>query len=108
MSVVCYEAVTGRHPFQSALADEVVDALLRQIPPLAGELNSSVSQPVSRVLHKGMAKQSWHRFASARDFGDTLNKALRNEPIEFFDPERTRPRMHCATKALEAGDFQSA
>jgi len=108
LSVVCYEAMTGRNPFQRARADEVVDAILRQIPPLAAELNSSVSQPVSRVLHKAMAKQSWHRFASARDFGDTLNKALRNEPIEFFDPERTRPRLQRATKALEEGDFQFA
>jgi len=108
LSVVCYEAMTGRNPFQRARADEVVDAVLRHIPPLATELNSSVSQPVSRVLHKAMAKQSWHRFASARDFGDTLNKALRNEPIEFFDPERTRPRLQRATKALEEGDFQFA
>lgn len=108
LSVVCYEAMTGRNPFQRARADEVVDAILRQIPPLATELNSTVSQPISRVLHKAMAKQSWHRFASARDFGDTLNKALRNEPIEFFDPERTRPRLQRATKALEEGDFQFA
>ncbi|MGD0571070.1 MAG: protein kinase [Candidatus Sulfotelmatobacter sp.] len=108
LSVVCYEAMTGRNPFQRARADEVVDAILRQIPPLATELNSTVSQPISRVLHKGMAKQSWHRFASARDFGDTLNKALRSEPIEFFDPERTRPRLQRATKALEEGDFQFA
>ena len=108
LSVVCYEAMTGRNPFQRARADEVVDAILRQIPPLAAELNSAISQPVSRVLHKAMAKQSWHRFASARDFGDTLNRALRNEPIEFFDPERTRPRLQRATKALEEGDFQFA
>ena len=108
LSVVCYEAMTGRNPFQRARADEVVEAILHHIPPLAAELNSTVSQPVSRVLHKAMAKQSWHRFASARDFGDTLNKALRNERIEFFDPERTRPRLQRATKALEEGDFQFA
>jgi serine/threonine protein kinase len=108
LSVVCYGALTGRNPFQRARADEVVDAILHHIPPLAAELNSAVSQPVSRVLHKAMAKQSWHRFASARDFGDTLNKALHNEPIEFFDSERTRPRLQRATKALEEGDFQFA
>jgi serine/threonine protein kinase len=108
LSVVCYGAMTGRNPFQRARADEVVEAILHHIPPLAAELNSAVSQPVSRVLHKAMAKQSWHRFASARDFGDTLNKALHNEPIEFFDPERTRPRLQRATKALEEGDFQFA
>ncbi|HEY1660144.1 MAG TPA: protein kinase [Candidatus Sulfotelmatobacter sp.] len=108
LSVVCYEAMTGRNPFQRARPDEVVDAILRQIPPLACELNSTVSQPVSRVLHKAMAKQSWHRFASAKDFGDTLNKGQRNEPIEFFDPERTRPRLQRATKALEEGDHQFA
>jgi serine/threonine protein kinase len=108
LSIVSYEAMTGRNPFRRARADEVVDAILHHIPPLATELNSTVSQPVSRVLHKAMAKQSWHRFASARDFGDTLNKARRNEAIEFFDPERTRPRMQRATKALEEGDFQFA
>ena len=41
LSVVCYEALTGRHPFQRARADEVVDAILHQIPPPASEMNSS-------------------------------------------------------------------
>jgi serine/threonine-protein kinase len=108
LSVVCYEALTGRQPFQRARADEVVDAILHQIPPPASELNPAVSQAISRVVHKGMAKQSWHRFSSARELGDTLNKALRGEAIEFFDPSRTRPRVERATKALQDGDYQFA
>ena len=108
LSVVCYEALTGRQPFQRARADEIVDAILHQIPPPASEINPSVSQSISRVVHKGMAKQAWHRYSNARDLGDTLNKALRNEPIEFFDPSRTRPRLQRATKALEEGDYQFA
>jgi serine/threonine protein kinase len=108
LSVVAYEALTGRHPFQRARADEIVDAIRRQIPPPASDMNPAVSQSVGRVVHKGMAKQSWHRFPSAREFSDALNKALRNEPIEFFDPSRTRPRLERATKALEAGDDQFA
>ena len=108
LSVVCYEALTGRHPFQRTRADEVVDAILNQIPPPASEVNSAVSSAVSRVVHKGMAKQSWHRFTTAREFADTLGKALRGEQIEFFDPERTRPRLQRATKALSEGDLQFA
>src|SRR5258708_7496872 len=108
LSVVCYEALTGRHPFQRTRADEVVEAILNQIPPPASEVNSAISQAVSRVVHKGMAKQAWHRFATARELGDTLSKALRNEPVEFFDAERTRPRLQRATKALADGDLQFA
>ncbi len=108
LSVVCYEALTGRHPFQRARADEVVDAILNQIPPPASEVNSAISPAISRVVHKGMAKQAWHRFTTARELGDTLSKALRNEPIEFFDAERTRPRLQRATKALADGDLQFA
>jgi len=108
LSVVAYEALTGRHPFQRARADEIVDAIRRQVPPPASDINPAVSQSIGRVVHKGMAKQPWHRFSSAREFSDSLNKALRNEPIEFFDPSRTRPRLERATKALETGDYQFA
>jgi eukaryotic-like serine/threonine-protein kinase len=108
LSVVCYEALTGRQPFQRARADEIVEAIRKQIPPPASEINPAVSQSIGRVVHKGMAKQAWHRFASAREFGEVLNKAMRNEPIEFFDPSRTRPRLERATKALDTGDYQFA
>jgi serine/threonine protein kinase len=108
LSVVAYEALTGRHPFQRARADEIVEAIRRQIPPPASDINPAVSQSIGRVVHKGMAKQPWHRFSSAREFSDALNKALRNEPIEFFDSSRTRPRLERATKAMETGDYQFA
>ncbi len=108
LSVVCYEALTGRHPFRRANEEEIVEAIRHQIPPPVSELNSEVNQSISRVVHKGMAKQPWHRFANARDFGDSLNKALRNEPIEFFDAAQLRPRLERATKALEEGDHQYA
>ena len=108
VSVVCYEALTGRHPFRRANEEEIVDAIRNQIPPPASELNAEVNELISRVIHKGMAKQQWHRFANARDFGESLNKALRNEPIEFFDASQLRPRLERATKALEEGDHQYA
>ena len=108
LGVVCYEALTQRRPFERSTETQIVDAILHQIPPPASDLNPAVNQAVSRVAHKAMAKQPWHRFSSAREFADTLQKALRNEPIEFFDPARIEPHIQRATKAFEQADFEFA
>jgi serine/threonine-protein kinase len=108
LGVVCYEALTRRQPFRGATEEEITSAILKTVPPPASEINPAVNQIISRVVHKAMAKQSWHRFDNARDFGEALQKALRNEPIEIFDPARIQPRIQRATKALESGDYQFA
>ena len=43
-----------------------------------------------------MAKQPWHRFVNMREFGDSLQKALRNEPLECFDHSKIKPRLERA------------
>lgn len=108
LGVVCYEALTRRQPFRGASEEEITTAILKTIPPAASEINPAVNQLISRVVHKAMAKQPWHRFDNARDFGDALQKALRNQPIEIFDPARIQPRIQRATKALDSGDYQFA
>jgi serine/threonine-protein kinase len=108
LGVTLYEALTRRQPFRAATEDAVIQAILTQIPPPASELNPAVSHIISRVIHKAMAKQPWNRFDSARELGDVLQKAWRNEPIALFDPTRTQPRIQTATKALEKGDYQFA
>jgi serine/threonine protein kinase len=108
LGVVAYEMLTQRKPFDRPSQYEIIQAILHQIPPPASDLNSAVSQVVSRVIHKAMAKQPYHRFSSAREFADTLQKALRGEPIEIFDSARIQPRIERATKAFEQGDYQFA
>ncbi len=108
LGVVCYEALTRRQPFRGTTEEEVVNAILKTIPPPASEINPAVSQVISRVVHKAMAKQPWNRFDNAREFGETLRKALRNQPIEMFDPARIQPRIERANKAFEGGDYQFA
>jgi serine/threonine protein kinase len=108
LGAVCYEALTQRRPFERSTQPQIVDAILHQTPPPASDLNGAVSQPVSRIVHKAMAKQPWHRFSSAREFGEALQKALRNEPIEFFDPARIEPRIRRATKAFQQADYEFA
>ena len=108
LGVVCYETLTARHPFERGGASDVASAILKHIPAPVSELNPSVNATLSRVVHKAMAKQAWHRFASAKEMGEALAKAARNEPIEAFESGRILPRVQLAQKALDDGDHQFA
>jgi eukaryotic-like serine/threonine-protein kinase len=108
LAVVCYQTLTGRKPFARSTESETVEAIRKHIPPPVYELNPLVSQTVSRVIHKAMAKAPWHRFSSAKEFGETLQKALNNQPIERFDREKIQPRIERAKKAQLEGDYQFA
>ena len=107
-ATLCYEALTGRRPFERPSQGETVRAILAENATPVSEVNAAVNSSVSRVIHKAMAKQPRHRFASARDFADALQKALRNEPLEFLDPSRLKPRIERAARAFEQGDLAFA
>lgn len=108
LATVCYETLTGRKVFSRDSANEIAEAVRNYIPPPASDVNPAVNQLVSRTVHKAMAKQPWHRFANAREFGDTLQKAFRNEPIERFERAKILPRIERVKKAYTDGDYQFA
>lgn len=108
LGVVCYEALTGQKPFERSTADEVIDAIRSHIPPSVSQLNPAINDQVSRAVHKAMAKQPYHRFSSAREFSDILQRAIRNEHIEQLDRSKIQPRINRIKKALNDGDFQLA
>ncbi|HEU5258181.1 MAG TPA: protein kinase [Vicinamibacterales bacterium] len=108
LGVTLYEALTRTRAFRGSTEDEVIKAIRTQMPPPVSEINPMVSHLMSRVVHKAMAKQPWNRYDSAREFGQTVQRAGRGEPIELFDPSRTQPRMQTARRALERGDHQFA
>jgi serine/threonine protein kinase len=108
LAVVCYEALTGRKPFERSTMEEVVDAIRSHMPPPASELNPATNEQVSRTVQKAMAKQPYHRFSSAREFSEILQRSMRNEHIELFDRSKIQPRINRIKKALHEGDFQLA
>jgi eukaryotic-like serine/threonine-protein kinase len=108
LGVVTYEALTARKPFARTSEAATAEAVRAHIPPPAGELNPSANELISRVVHKAMAKQPWHRFDSAREFADALRKAVRNEPIERFERSKILPRLQRANRAFTEGDLQFA
>lgn len=104
-AVVCFVALTRRHPFEGASGEEIADAIVNRIPAPASDFNPAVGQSLSQVIHKAMAKQPFQRFGSAREFSENLQKALRNEPIEWFNPDRIEARIQRAKKAFDEGQL---
>jgi len=108
LGVMAYQMFTRRRPFERASEREIIEAIMHEIPPPASDIDPNVNQGISRVLHKAMAKQPWHRFSTAREFAESLQKARRGEAIDSFDPSRIRPRVERAKKAFEQSDYQFA
>ena len=102
MGIILYEALTRRKPFARTTVQDTIEAVLKFIPPSVSELNPNVNQSLSRVVHKCLAKQPIHRFSSARDLAETLQKALRNEPV--FDSVKIEQRIERAKSAYKTGD----
>jgi serine/threonine-protein kinase len=108
LGVVCYEALTGRQPFARESAAAAMEAIRTQVPASPSEINPAVNQTLSRTVHKAMAKQPSHRFSHAREFAETLEKALRSEPIERFERAKIQPRIERVKKAHSEGDDEFA
>jgi serine/threonine protein kinase len=108
LGVVCYEALTGRKPFERSTMEEVIEAIRTHMPPPASELNPATNDQVSRTVQKAMAKQPYHRFSSAKEFSDILQRSMRSEHIELFDRSKIQPRLNRIKKALHEGDYQLA
>jgi tetratricopeptide (TPR) repeat protein len=102
LGVILYEALTLHKPFARNTAEETMQAVITFIPRSVSEINPSINQSVSKVVHKCLAKQPIHRFASARELAETLQKAFRNEPI--FDSAKIEPRIERAKTAFRSGD----
>ena len=108
LGVVCFEILGRRRPFVGSNRDEVIRAILRGTPPPLNELNPMVSSQVSQVIHAALAKKPYHRYQTAREFADYLQKAVRNQPLERFNPEKVEPRVQKVEKALAGEEFEFA
>jgi eukaryotic-like serine/threonine-protein kinase len=108
LGVTTYQALTRRRPFDGANDAEVSDAIRRHSPPAATEINADVPFAVSQVIHKALAKNPFQRFYDVKEFGEALQKAARNETIEYFDVSRINPRLELAAQSFEKGDYQVA
>jgi serine/threonine-protein kinase len=110
LGVVCYEAFTGKHPFArlGASDQQVLRAVIQDIPVPAFELNRNLSLVLSQVVQKSMAKERSHRYAGVREFADKLERAFRSEPLPEFDRQTIEGKLRVVREALSRGQITSA
>ncbi len=108
VGVLSYEALTHRRPFTGSTDTEISRAILYEHPASLVDLLPNLPINLGRAIHKALAKQPWHRYSSAKEFGDTVRKALHGEPIAIFDSDKVLPRVEKATRAFEKGEYQVA
>ncbi len=87
LGCVLYEAVTGVPPFHGT-----THQILRQIaetdPRTIRQLNETVPWDVETICGKAMSKEPEHRYATAQDMADDLDRFLRGDAI-CARPENT-------------------
>jgi serine/threonine protein kinase len=85
-SVVLYEMLSGRPLVMGANAQEVLHAVVTQVPPPLSSLNPALPRALDAVLEKGLAKDRRDRFSTAADLRSALIEAA--GPLAALDDER--------------------
>ena len=71
-----YTLLAGRAPFPSSNVWETLESVMKHDPPALTSLNSAISPELERVIAKAMAKDPAHRFASAGELANELDRIL--------------------------------
>ena len=105
LGVVAYELLTGGRPFEGGSSTEEAAAHIHQPVPPASSRGVGLPQSVDRVFDRALAKDSAHRYRSARELVDDLRASL--EPSQEPTRVRTAPVPY-STDRVRPGRSRSA
>jgi serine/threonine protein kinase len=102
MGAIAYELVTGRKPFNPETGFELLEMQRAGVRVKPVDLRPSLSEEAGQVILRALSFDPKQRFQSARELGDILARALREETaaIEVTPIERVAvPATQLATDA---------
>ncbi len=108
LATVCYEALTGVHPFARNSEAETAAAVAEHTPSLVCALNPLVNRPLAQAVAQAMAKDPRNRFESAAAFADALQRGLRNERPGVTPLTNPQNRLARAQRNFARGDYEFA
>lgn len=107
LGVVLYEAVTGRRPLHRKSQFEIMLAHVNELPPAPTIVNPDVPAELSEIILTAMAKDPSHRYQTAEEFQQRLDR-LRGAPQPASEPPQrpapvTKPDAAMTRPAQFAG-----
>lgn len=109
LGVMLFEVLTGSLPIDlTGRPSDVIQRIIEDAPKLPARLSPQVDRELETIILKAIAKQQSERYASAREFGEDLQRYLAGEPVRAHRPSslyriRKRLRKHRLRIAVGVG-----
>jgi len=96
LGVILFELLTGRHPFpvRKGAPHDTVPIMLadRALLPSLRSLNPAVTRGVESIVQKCLAPDPAHRYQSAEELREDIDRHLSNRPLKYAADPSLRER----------------
>ncbi|MBI2900217.1 MAG: protein kinase [Planctomycetes bacterium] len=90
LGAVMYECITGAPPFTGTSIEAIVNRVARSDPVPPRVVEPGIPRDAENVCLKALAKDAAHRYASAQELADDLDRLVRGEPVLARPPSVLR------------------
>jgi eukaryotic-like serine/threonine-protein kinase len=101
LSVVLYEMLSGRVPFEGATQSRLIVSILEREPRRLHELGDTVQPALERIVRKGLQKDREARYQTAREFQNDLT-AFRKQPDVAVALRTDEERRFISTQSTDS------
>ncbi len=81
LGLTLYELLAFRSAFDESERNRLIHQLTHEEPPALRKLNPQVPRDLETIVHKALARDPGHRYATAAELADDLRRFVEDKPI---------------------------